>query len=78
MTAKEIQKRIRIVLRAFQWKMPLPEGFVERMEEYDNGTNRNEEMWNNPYRLGSNHENRCMEQKALEEEQWNKWVEEKT
>ena len=74
MTNIEIAQRIRMTLRAFQWKIPLPLNCVERFNNYDKGDDRQEELWYHPYRLGKNHERRCAEQTQVEHDKWVNWI----
>jgi len=55
------RKRYNMVLRAFTFDLPLPEGFAERMRQFDSGENTEEEMWREPYRMDENEEEPLVE-----------------
>ncbi len=56
MTHEEIARRVRMVLRAFSFDKPLPARFTERMEAFDSGADRSEELWYGDYRISEDDE----------------------
>ena len=51
LTENEARIRCRMILRAFTWDRPLPEGYQERMRRFNSGEDRSEEFWGPDYRL---------------------------